>query len=127
MDTGTRSSCGSAWWRRRASSWSSRTTICRSSAAGCDPRREPPIHCLLGPAAARDCAGRDFEECLREHGPVLWRVIASYAPRGPERDDLAQDVLVAVWLALPRFRGESSSSAKTFVLRVAHKRCLSHA
>jgi RNA polymerase sigma factor (sigma-70 family) len=67
----------------------------------------------------------DFEECLREHGPALWRVIASYAPRGPERDDLAQDVLVALWQALPRFRGESSP--KTFLLRIAHNRCLSHA
>ena len=67
----------------------------------------------------------NFEECLREHGPALWRVIASYTPRGPERDDLAQDVLVAVSLGLPRFRGESS--AKTFVLRIAHNRCLSHA
>jgi len=67
----------------------------------------------------------EFEECLQQHGPALWRVIASYAPSGPERDDLAQDVLLAVWQALPRFRGESSP--KTFLLRVAHNRCLSHA
>ena len=66
----------------------------------------------------------NFEECLREHGPALWRVIASYAPRGSERDDLAQDVLLALWQALPRFRGQSS--AKTFLLRIAHNRCLSH-
>jgi RNA polymerase sigma-70 factor, ECF subfamily len=65
----------------------------------------------------------DFEDCLREHGPALWRVVASYAARGPEHDDLAQEVLVAVWQALPRFRGESS--LKTFVLRIAHNRCLS--
>jgi len=32
MDMGTRSSCGSAWRRRRASSWSSRSIICRNSA-----------------------------------------------------------------------------------------------
>lgn len=67
----------------------------------------------------------ELDECLREHGPALWRVIASYAPDGPERDDLAQEVLLAVWKALPRFRGESSP--KTFVLRIAHNRCLSHA
>jgi RNA polymerase sigma factor (sigma-70 family) len=67
----------------------------------------------------------DFDACLREHGPALWRVIASYAPRGPERDDLAQEVLLALWKALPRFRGESSP--KTFLLRIAHNRCLSHA
>jgi len=65
----------------------------------------------------------EFEECLRVHGPALWRVIASYAPVGAERDDLAQEVLLAVWKALPRFRGESSP--RTFVLRIAHNRCLS--
>jgi len=65
----------------------------------------------------------DLERCLREHGPAIWRVVASYAARGPEHDDLAQEVLVAVWQALPRFRGESS--VKTFVLRIAHNRCLS--
>lgn len=67
----------------------------------------------------------DFEECLRTHGPAIWRVVASYAPAGPERDDLAQEVLLAVWKALPRFRG--ASSTRTFLLRVAHNRCLSHA
>jgi RNA polymerase sigma factor (sigma-70 family) len=66
-----------------------------------------------------------FDDSLREHGPALWRVIASYAPPGAERDDLAQEVLLAVWQALQRFRGESS--LKTFVLRVAHNRGLSHA
>jgi RNA polymerase sigma-70 factor, ECF subfamily len=66
-----------------------------------------------------------FDQVLREHGPALWRVIASYAPPGAERDDLAQDVLVAVWQALPRFRGESAP--RSFVLRIAHNRGLSHA
>jgi len=66
-----------------------------------------------------------FDDVLREHGPALWRVIASYEPPGAERDDLAQDVLVAVWQALPRFRGESSP--RSFVLRIAHNRGLSHA
>jgi RNA polymerase sigma factor (sigma-70 family) len=66
-----------------------------------------------------------FDDLLREHGPALWRVVAGYAPPGAERDDLAQDVLLAVWLALPRFRQESS--ARSFVLRIAHNRGLSHA
>lgn len=66
-----------------------------------------------------------FDDVLREHGSSLWRVIASYAPPGAERDDLAQEVLVAVWRALPRFRGESAP--RSFVLRIAHNRGLSHA
>jgi RNA polymerase sigma-70 factor (ECF subfamily) len=67
----------------------------------------------------------DFDEVVRQHGPALWRVVASYAPAGAERDDLAQEVLLAVWQALPRFRGDSSP--RSFVLRIAHNRCLSHA
>ena len=66
-----------------------------------------------------------FDDLLGDHRAALWRVIASYAPPGPERDDLAQEVLLAVWQALKRFRGKSS--ARTFVLRVAHNRGLSHA
>ncbi len=66
-----------------------------------------------------------FEDVLREHGPALWRVAASYARPGAERDDLAQDILLAVWQALPRFRGDGS--ARSFVLRIAHNRGLSHA
>jgi len=66
-----------------------------------------------------------FDELLRAYGRTLWRVVASYTPPGAERDDLAQDVLLAVWRALPRFRGESSPL--TFALRIAHNRGLSHA
>ena len=69
--------------------------------------------------------GASFDDLLRDHGPALWRVIASYAPPGADRDDLAQDVLLAVWQALQRFRGDSS--LKTFVLRIAHNRGLSQA
>jgi RNA polymerase sigma factor (sigma-70 family) len=66
-----------------------------------------------------------FDALLAEHGPALWRVIASYAPPGAERDDLAQEVMLGVWQALPRFRGEGS--LRSFLLRIAHNRGLSHA
>lgn len=69
--------------------------------------------------------GVTFDDVLRDHAPALWRVIASYAPPGPERDDLAQDVMLAVWQALQRFRGDSA--LKGFLLRIAHNRGLTHA
>jgi RNA polymerase sigma-70 factor, ECF subfamily len=37
-----------------------------------------------------------------------------------DHDDLMQDILVAIWQALPRFRGDSSE--RTFVFRIAHNR-----
>jgi RNA polymerase sigma-70 factor (ECF subfamily) len=64
-----------------------------------------------------------LDDVLREHGPAIWRVVASYAPPGSERDDLAQEVLVAIWEALGRFRGEGS--LKGYVLRIAHNRGVS--
>jgi RNA polymerase sigma factor (sigma-70 family) len=64
-----------------------------------------------------------FERILREHGPGLGRVVASYA-RPANQDDLAQEVSIAIWNALGGFRGECSE--RTFVFRIAHNRGLSH-
>ena len=55
---------------------------------------------------------------------ALKRVVGSYLPPGPERDDLAQEVALAMHLALPRFRGEAA--LRTFVLRTAHNVCVRH-
>lgn len=59
----------------------------------------------------------DIERVLREHGPMLLRMAAAYQGRQAGRDELAQEMAVAVWQALPRFRGEGS--LKSFVARVA--------
>lgn len=63
-----------------------------------------------------------LSRCLRDHQGPLARLFASYARSAADRDDLAQDVAMALWTALPRFRGECSE--RTFVLRVAHNRAL---
>ncbi len=60
---------------------------------------------------------------MGEHGPGLSRVVQSYARPG-DQDDLAQEIALAIWNALPSFRGECSE--RTFVYRVAHNRALSH-
>ena len=56
------------------------------------------------------------------YGPALARVVASYAPPGADREDLAQEVAMGLVRALPAFRGEAS--LKTYVLRIAHNVCL---
>ncbi len=60
---------------------------------------------------------------LSEHARPLERIAASYARSRHDREDLLQDFAMALWTALPGFRGECSE--KTFVLRVAHNRALS--
>jgi RNA polymerase sigma-70 factor (ECF subfamily) len=50
-------------------------------------------------------------------GPVR-RLCAAYTPNPADREDLFQDICLALWRGLPAFRG--SSSARTWVYRIAH-------
>ena len=61
-----------------------------------------------------------FSRIVRTHGAALGRVALGYAGNDADRDDLMQDILLAVWRALPRFRGDASE--RTFVFRIAHNR-----
>lgn len=65
----------------------------------------------------------DLESVLADFGPALSRICYLYAFTAADRDDLFQEISIALWQALPRFRGEAS--IRTFVLRVAHNRGLS--
>jgi RNA polymerase sigma factor (sigma-70 family) len=66
---------------------------------------------------------RRFADLLRQHGPGLGRIAASYA-RPADQDDLRQEVSLAIWNALDGFRGDCSE--RTFLFRIAHNRGLSH-
>lgn len=66
----------------------------------------------------------DFERVAGEYGAALGRLAAAYERDEHEREDLLQDILFALWRALPSFRGECSE--RTFVYRVAHNRALTH-
>jgi len=59
-----------------------------------------------------------FRDVVRDFTPALWRLGRGYEHDAEKRRDLHQDILVAVWRALPSFEGRSS--LRTFVLRVAH-------
>jgi RNA polymerase sigma-70 factor (ECF subfamily) len=65
-----------------------------------------------------------YERILREHGPSLRRAAAAYEFDPARREDLFQDVCLALWQALPRFRGDASE--RTFAFRIAHNRGLTH-
>ena len=69
---------------------------------------------ILG-RAARD---EKFDSLLAAHGPALSRLAASYTNTAHDRDDLLQEIAIAIWQALPRFRGECSE--RTFLFRIAH-------
>jgi RNA polymerase sigma factor (sigma-70 family) len=65
-----------------------------------------------------------YDRILREQGPALRRVTAIYEADPARREDLFQDVCLALWQALPRFRGDCSE--RTFAFRIAHNRGLTH-
>ena len=65
-----------------------------------------------------------FRQLLAANGPALLRLAASYTNTVSDRDDLFQEIALAIWKALPRFRGESSD--RTFIFRIAHNRAMSH-
>jgi RNA polymerase sigma-70 factor (ECF subfamily) len=66
-----------------------------------------------------------FESMLARMEPSLRRVAASYAREAADREDTLQEVALALWRALPDFRGECSE--RTFVFRVAHNVALAAA
>ncbi|HEX7938219.1 MAG TPA: sigma-70 family RNA polymerase sigma factor [Gemmatimonadaceae bacterium] len=61
-----------------------------------------------------------LDRIAREHGDALSRVAWGYVSSAADHDDLLQDILIAIWRALPRFRGDASE--RTFVFRIAHNR-----
>lgn len=65
-----------------------------------------------------------FYRILQTNGPSLARLAASYTDNAGDRDDLLQEIAMALWQALPRFREECSE--RTFVFRIAHNRAITH-
>jgi RNA polymerase sigma-70 factor (ECF subfamily) len=69
----------------------------------------------------RDEHNRIFCQWVERYGGILRKTARAFAPNG-DQDDLHQELLIAVWTALPAFRGEASES--TFIYRVAHNYAL---
>src|SRR5690349_24478363 len=66
----------------------------------------------------------DFEQIEREFGPMIRRLAVSYEADLALAEELVQDIWLAVWRALPSFRGDAS--LKTFVARIATYCAISH-
>jgi RNA polymerase sigma factor (sigma-70 family) len=62
-----------------------------------------------------------FEAWMAQHVAILHRVAHAFA-LGDDRHDLMQELLIAVWKAVPAFRGDAKPS--TFIYRVTHNAAL---
>jgi len=65
-----------------------------------------------------------FDRILGEHGASISRLAYSYETVAGVREELVQEIALAIWQALAHFRGECSE--RTFVFRIAHNRGLTH-
>ena len=61
---------------------------------------------------------RRFREIVALYAGAIRRLCAAYARDPADREDLFQDIFLAIWKALPGFRGDSSE--RTWLYRVAH-------
>lgn len=67
---------------------------------------------------------KDFRQILSEHQALLSRVASSYEANESVRQELLQEIALAVWQGLERFNGDAS--LKTYILKIAHNRAVTH-
>lgn len=85
----------------------------------------------VGPARATDetraetdqLRRKRYHQIERRYARELRRIAARHSRSSADRDDLLQDIRLAIWNALPSYRGEST--LRTYAIRIAHKRAAS--
>ena len=68
--------------------------------------------------------GQGFEGVFAQYGSLLSRVANSYEANHALQQELLQEIAIAVWQGLTRFKGDSS--VKTYILKIAHNRAVTH-
>ena len=85
----------------------------------------PTLDATLVSNKERRNAEEQFNRIMDEYGPAWSRLAFGYEKAEPAREELVQEIALAVWQALPNFRGECSE--RTIIYRIAHNRGLTHA
>lgn len=65
-----------------------------------------------------------IEDVVDHYAAALARVAGGYESDRALREDLVQEILLAIMVALPRLRDPTKLSA--FVFRIAHNKCVDH-
>lgn len=66
----------------------------------------------------------EFEKLVRAHSGLVARIAATYERRPALIEELVQEVFLALYKALPAYRGDAG--IRTFVARIAHNVCIDH-
>ncbi len=72
----------------------------------------------------RQALEAQFAHILTDYGAAISRLAFSYEAVASVREELVQEIALAIWQALAHFRGDCSE--RTFVYRIAHNRGLTH-
>lgn len=65
-----------------------------------------------------------FLDLIGQYEPAIRRLAGAYLDEPADREDLFQEIAVALWQALSGFRGESSQ--RTWLYRIAHNVAISY-
>lgn len=65
-----------------------------------------------------------FAQVIADFGPAIARVAASFEANPAIREELIQDIGLAIWSSIESFSG--SGTLKGFVLRIAHNKSVDH-
>lgn len=65
-----------------------------------------------------------FDQVVARHTAMISRIALAYEADPTLRRELVQDIMLAIWSGLPRFRHDAS--LKTFVAGIAYKRSITH-
>lgn len=91
-------------------------------------KRKPMVGEVIAEAEeiVRQSAWDDtFLRLIEQYEPAVRRLTGVYLERQTDREDLFQEIAVALWQAIPKFRGESSE--RTWLYRIAHNVAISSA
>ncbi len=65
-----------------------------------------------------------LDDIIARHGSAIARVAATYEADPTLRQDLVQDLLLAIHLSLPQLKDPALTAP--FIFRIAHNRCVTH-
>ncbi|MEP7365418.1 MAG: sigma-70 family RNA polymerase sigma factor [Acidobacteriota bacterium] len=65
----------------------------------------------------KDDQQRLFDQWLKSHRGLFFKVVRTYAFTQQDQEDLFQEIATQVWLSVPNFRGDAA--ATTWIYRVA--------
>lgn len=78
---------------------------------------------LYNLSASQKARRAEYEDTLRLYGSMIDRICFGYAGKASDFDDLKQDVLMNIWISIPKFKGECTM--KSWVYRLALNVCVS--